>query len=170
MMDQEELAMRIKRSRDLVEYRPQLLNAEKRIMEGLKAMAEALRDIEKKELWRYAKDGEYSSLDDYCQKRWGFGARRRQQLQRSENVRMALADQVESPEAKQVVDSMKEGQVRALEVVPEGSRASVVEAVVKAGEKPTAANIFKAATEMGVVTRTPKPKLKHVCPKCGESF
>ncbi len=173
MIEGQELAVRMAFNRAVVQYRPMLENAEKRIMESLRLMGIALRDIEKNELWKYVDGEEYSSMNDYCQNRWGFGERRRQQILQADNTRLALADIVETPQAKLLLENVKEGQMRAIMEVPVYDRPKLTDAVAVEVERPKGSDIRKKAKEMGLKSirpKKPKPQKLTVCPLCHGSF
>jgi len=174
-MDNQEIALRCERARNISKYRPQLEDAEKRIEHGLYQMATALKDIEKGELWRYA-EAKYESMDDYTMKKYGFGLRRRQQLAHAEEVRLALADMVTTDEARTFVQDMREGHVRTIETIPVEARVEVVEAVAALPGKKTSTDIIEIAESKGVPLRKPaklkpaKAKTISKCPHCGEEL
>lgn len=144
-------------------------------MESLKEASARLRDIEKNELWKFADGVEYSSMDDYCQRRWHFGERRRQQILQADNTRLILADIVEAPEAKLFLENVKEGQMRAVMEVNVYDRPKLVEAIATEVTNPTGTEIREKAKKMGLKPasnkpKKPKPKKFTVCPLCNGSF
>src|SRR5882672_852564 len=146
MIEGIELAERMAWNRKVLDNKPKLESAERRIKEGVRVTMEALHDIERGELWRYS-DEKFESMNDYTAKKLGFGIRRRQQLAHAENVRLELADIVTTPEARTFVQDMREGHVRALEIVPVDNRAEVIEEAVKTPGKVTAPKLLAVASQ-----------------------
>jgi hypothetical protein len=127
-------------------------------MKSASEMAARLKEIQTDKLW----EGEYTSFEDYCQKRWGFGRSRACQILGAENTRLFLADVAkDEPEVLQNVNEMNEGQLRVIAQVEPEKRLDVIRKAISDGSKPTPAKLRKAA---GI------EKVKQVCPHCHQTF
>ncbi len=160
-MNEIELADRITKAKLATQHRPHLEWLVKTINQGMSAIADKLKEIKDGELWKYDAES-FNSFEDFCRARFDIGRRRVQQLLHAEGVRQELADQVEEPEVKKVLEVMPERQARALADVPKEKRMEALRTVVRSGKVITGAEIKRAA---GIET-----KAKQVCPHCHQTF
>lgn len=98
----------------------------------------ALEEIRQNKLYRE----QYPTFEEYCQKRWGWGARRGRQLINSALVAESLPKQMGT-----IVPILNEAQARAIAQVPEEDRTKVLKLAEKAGDM-TAAAIAEAAEKV----------------------
>jgi hypothetical protein len=147
----------------------ELNDCEEKILKAVETIGRQLREIREKRLYKAA---DYETFESYLRQKWDMSLSRGNQLINAENVRDFLADQAKGDGVLlENIQSMGETQLRAVARIEPESRLEVVQAVVAEG-KPTASKIEALAAKTGAIpaSKIRQPKLKHICPKCGETF
>lgn len=137
-------------------------------MKSVKEIGVNLKAIRDEELYRV--EG-YETFEKYLEVKLSMSRGRAYQLINAENVRSALADAVKGTPLEDTVEGMNENTLRAVARIEPERRLEVVQEAAKVG-RPNGATIEAIAAKTGAIpaSKIRQPKLKHICPKCGETF
>ena len=142
--------------RDDLEFHERIIeNAADQIKQGFVAIGKSLGVIKAQRLWR----DDYASFDDYCERRWGFGGRRGEQV--ISGAAAYLYIEQNAPELARYLDSSSKAETTA--TVPDEDKVpllqkSVSEAADQGKDKPTDKIIKKNAAAKKKKKPTGKPK------------
>lgn len=104
----------------------------------------ALTEIREDRLYR----NNYSSFEEYCQKRWGWSRQRASQLEKSAAVVQALPPKVSTKVDSPNISVPNEKVARELAKVPPEKRAEVVTKATESGQPVTAKSVKEAAVSV----------------------